>query len=324
MTSLQRGRHPRLAGLALMAMATSATLLTDFTLWASPAVAQESTVQEIRLRKLEAEVRALQRQVFPGGDGKMFPADGAGASASGGVPATTAVTDLLTRVDALEAQNARLTSQNEEIGNRLRQLEARGGAAPAPTAGPVAPVIKGEPAPAPTPLVAEKSATATMTSAMTSKPATALPAKPSAQRVAAVKAIIKPQTSDAGEDEYSYGVKLWQAKFYPEAQQQLKLFLDKYPKHSRVTYARNLLGRAYLDEGKPREAAPWFLLNYQSSKRGERAADSLVFLAQAMIEMKDTNRACIALAEFADTYKTEAAGRLKAQYATTRDTVKCN
>ena len=43
-----------------------------------------------------------------------------------------------------------------------------------------------------------------------------------------------------------------------------------------------------------------------------------------MVQMNDTNRACIALAEFADTYKPEAEGRLKAQLAETRGTVKCD
>ena len=81
------------------------------------------------------------------------------------------------------------------------------------------------------------------------------PAKPSPQRLAAVRAIPKPQTADAGDDEYSYGFRLWEAKFYPEAQQQLKLLIDKYPRYPRISYARNLLGRAYLDDGKPRDAA---------------------------------------------------------------------
>lgn len=120
------------------------------------------------------------------------------------------------------------------------------------------------------------------------------------------------------------GFRLWQEKFFPEAQQQLRLFVDKYPSHWRTTYARNLLGRAYLDDGKPRDAAPWFLQNYQTDSAGERAPDSLLFLAEAMIAMQDTNRACIALAEFGDTYPALASGRLKAQYDRTRASVTCS
>ena len=318
-------RRIRLAGVALAAVACQ---------WVAvlPAHAEDSTVQEIRLRKIEAEVRALQRQVFPGGDGKMFtPDNGAAGNAAGpqiGTPATTPVTDLLTRMDALEAQNARLTAQVEELSNHQRSATA-----PAPTPTPAATpaeVAAPEAAPAPTNLVdtpvkpaevkqAEAKPTAT-------RPAVTKPVatKPSAQRLAGVKAIIKPQTGDAGEDEYTYGYKLWEAKFYPEAEQQLKLYLDQYPKHKRISFARNLLGRAYLDEGKPREAAPWFLQNYQSNKKGERAGDSLLLLAESMVQMKDTNRACIALGEFADGYHADATGRLRAQYEQTRSQVKCN
>jgi TolA-binding protein len=141
--------------------------------------------------------------------------------------------------------------------------------------------------------------------------------------------VVKPATADAGEDEYSYGFRLWEAKFYPEAQQQLKLFLEKYPRHARLSYARNLLGRTYLDDGNPREAAQWFLQNYQAAKASprapsERAPDSLLLLAEAMGRLKDTSRACIALAEFADTYPAESSGRLASQYNSTRNAVKCN
>ena len=76
--------------------------------------------------------------------------------------------------------------------------------------------------------------------------------------------------------------------------------------------------------GKAKEAAPWFLKNYQSDKTGARAGDSLLYLGEAMIALKDTKRACIALAEFADTYPALASGRLKAQFEAARKQAKCN
>ena len=75
---------------------------------------------------------------------------------------------------------------------------------------------------------------------------------------------------------------------------------------------------------KPAEAAPWFLKNYQADKQGARAADSLLYLAEAMIVQKDTKRACIALAEFSETYPVVATGRLKSQYEADRRKVKCD
>nr|WP_088306969.1 tetratricopeptide repeat protein [Novosphingobium sp. B 225] len=305
---------------------------------ATPALAQStSDSAEVRIRKLEAEIAALQRAVFPGGDGKYFAplvqSGAAGTTTTTGTPASTPITDLLARMDAVEAQLARLTAQQEVSGNKIVQLEARVAALSASNAAAVTdtpPAANPAASPAvtvPKPVVTTPAITPPALApkpAVTTPAATTKPATPSAQRLAAVKAVEKPATADAGDDEYSYGYRLWEKKFYPEAEQQLKLFLQKYPKHTRVSYARNLLGRAYLDEGNPREAASWFLQNYQAGKKGDRAPDSLLFLAESMRQLKDSNRACVALSQFADDYPAEAAGRLKAQYDATRAGTKCN
>ncbi|MGB7369945.1 tetratricopeptide repeat protein, partial [Erythrobacter sp.] len=153
--------------------------------------------------------------------------------------------------------------------------------------------------------------------------AQAAEAGPSPERLAAVQQITKPQTGDAGDDEYTYGFRLWDAGFYPEARQQLASYVEEYPDHFRVTYGRNLLGRAFLDDGMPEEAARWFLRNYQEDRTGRRAPDSLLYLAEAMIAMNDTGRACIALAEFGETYPAVATGRLSDQYEANRRRVTC-
>jgi TolA-binding protein len=149
-------------------------------------------------------------------------------------------------------------------------------------------------------------------------------ATPSAARLAAVQAIAKPQTADAGDDEYSYGFRLWNAGFFPEARQQLTKYVEQYPSHARISFGRNLLGRAFLDDNMPEEAARWFLRNYQANKAGDRAPDSLLYLGASMIALKDTKRACIALAEFAETYPAVASGRLASDYQANRAKVKCS
>lgn len=280
---------------------------------AAPAAAQS---EEARLRKIEAEVRALQRQVFPNGAGRTFEPEITAAQPSTqpvGAPSTTAVTDILARLDALEGQLRQLTAGNEENANTLRLLQDRVKVLEA--AG--APAIAATPAPTPAPAATSPRDPAPRTAA-------AAPAGPNAERLAAVQAIVKPDTGDAGADEYAYGFRLWEAKFYPEAVQQLTMFVEKYPRHAQISYGRNLLGRAYLDDGKPREAAPWFLKNYQTDKTGARAGDSLLYLAEAMIALKDAKRACIALAEFAETYPALATGRLKGQYDASRGKAKCS
>ena len=285
---------------------------------AAPAFAQSVDPNlEVRMRKLEAEVSALQRVVFPGGDGRFFPQiqPTTGGATVSGTPATTPSADMLTRMDALEGHVSKLTAQVEEDRNQIDKLETRlaaveAGKTAAATGEPVVvtptpkPVIVTPPAPKPVTPVAK-------------------PVDPSAKRLAAVRAIAKPQTDDPGDDEYSYGFRLWEAKFQPEAQQQLKLFLTKYPKHARVSYARNLLGRSYLDEGNPREAASWFLQNYKADPKGDRAPDSLLYLGESMRQLKDTNRACVAVDQFARDFPKEAAGRLKAQYEATKGGLKC-
>lgn len=271
----------------------------------------EATTQEVRLRQLEAEVRALQRQVFPSGDA-------AGAASSNPVPATS----TLTRLDTLEAAVARLTAQNEELSNRLRGIDAKiGTVTPTPPAS-VAALTAPAPASAPAPAVAPPAVAAAAAPAMPPA-APSRAARASAARIAAVKAVAMPSTGDAAEDQYTYGFKLWQAKFYPEAEQQLQLFLENYPKSSRLSYARNLIGRAYLDDGKPQDAARWFLKNYEADKQGDRAPDSLLYLSQAMVELKDTNRACVALGQFGRDYATEAAGRLQGAYRKARNSLAC-
>ncbi|MCX7285705.1 MAG: tetratricopeptide repeat protein [Novosphingobium sp.] len=302
---------------------------------AAPVHAQSTTQadSEVRLRRIEAEVRALQRKVFPEGAGKTFVPEitpGQVAPSPTGTPAASVVSDVLARIDAMEAQMARLTAQVEEgqnraarLDERIARLEAAAASAddpassPAPSTATTGAAITPKPAASLTP----KPATTASTTSPT-KPVTA-PATPPAARVAAVQAIEKPATTDAGQDEYMYGFRLWEARFYPEAQQQLQIFVDRYPKHKMISHGRNLLGRAWLDDGKPGTAAQFFLQNYLADKKGARAPDSLLYLGNAMVKLRDTEKACGAFAELAANYPEETVGRLKNQYDAARASVKC-
>jgi TolA-binding protein len=287
---------------------------------------------ETRLRRIEAELRAVQRKVFPDGAGKTFGPEIAAPTntAATAAPATSAVTDLLTRMDSVETQLQRLTAASEDNQNHLSKLEARMAAleTSANTAGATAGTAATQAAAQSAPLVVASSAAVP-------RPAAKLPAKPAdkpepsrsdppADRVAAVMAIEKLASDDKGEDEYTYGYRLWEAKFFPEAQQQLLRVVQQFPKHSRISYARNLLGRAYLDDGKPGTAAQYFLQNYQADRKGDRAADSLLYLGVAMSRLKEEKRACVAFAEFKQIYPAETIGRLKNQYEAAAKPVTCN
>lgn len=290
---------------------------------------------EDRLRRIESQINALQRAVFPGGDERFFEPEIRPQAGTANQPArpqatTSALTDVLARLDAIEGQLARLTAATEvnenalaAIETRLAALEARGApgtanasATNASTAGSRASGVIAVPD--------DGSGSALAAADRPAGAAAQAATGPTPERLAAVQAIAKPATGDAGDDEYVYGFRLWDAGFYPEAQQQLSLFLEKYPDHWRTTYGRNLLGRAFLDAGEPRAAATHFFENYQADPNAARAPDSLLYLAESMIALGDTRRACIALAEFGDTYPALAVGRLKNQYDSLTGRVDCN
>lgn len=281
---------PRRLSALLLGTVLSASLLAPV-----PAAAQDDAA---RLRKLEAEVKALQRKVFPGGDGRYFEPEITAAQPVQTVPADISggpVTDLLARMDAVESALARLTAQTEINSNALRLLNAR---VDELEAGAVAMPIPVEP------------------DGGIGDGAGPPPELPAAQPPAAapesvpVAAIEKPSTGDAGDDEYVYGYRLWDAGQYPAAQAQLKKMLEAYPTHSRASYAQNLLGRAYLDAGQPRPAAEAFLKNYLDNRGGARAPDSLVYLGIATLRLGNKAKACEALEEFRLVYPQEASGRL--------------
>jgi TolA-binding protein len=310
---------------------------------------------EARLRRAEAEIRALQRAVFPGGAGRFFEpqitAGNGGSTSTGSItastnaPPATAVTEILARLDALEVQLQRLTARSEEGTNSLSMLETRVAMLEGGETRSLAPVDEKD---------VGDGATDTNLAAMTGGASGGVTGGvnggvtggvgagtsgqvdqsdppfraditrgPTPERLAAVQQITKPQTGDAADDEYSYGFRLWSAGFLPEARQQLSSYIEGYPNHFRLTYGRNLMGRAFLDDGMPEEAARWFLRNYQGDRTANRAPDSLLYLAEAMIAMEDTRRACIALSEFGETYPAAATGRLADQYESNRRRITC-
>ena len=285
----------------------------------TPVFAQDANIDG-RVGKLEKEMRAVQRQVFPNGAGKFVEPEIPSQTAPAPTTSSTSATaDLTARVDALEAQLATLTGQVELQGNGMRGLEGRLKAietqmaaqtaqteAVMPAAAPAAAAVT---LPKPKPVVA------------TGKPA--VTAKPNPARVAAVAAIERPATGDVFEDGYTYGYRLWEAKFYPESQATLEETLTKFPKHKRASYARNLLGRAWLDDKKPATAVKVFYDNYKTDPRGDRAPDSLFFLGSALTDLGKTAEACEAFGELERAYPDAVTSRLVERIAAGKTRAKC-
>ena len=293
------------------------------------ALAQPAAAQDVgaRVDRLEREMRAVQRKVFPGGAGQLIEPQITAPqtqTAAPGVPATSAVADLTARVSSLESQLSSLTGQIEQNQYKLRQLEqafeayrkstdaklAAGVAAPPPVTSDAAPppardvAAAGDTRDAPPPRI------------------TAPPAS-GGDRAKLVAAVARPATGDAAEDAYTYGYRLWQAKLYPEAAAALKKMVADYPQHRRASFAQNLLGRAYLDDGKPSLASIAFYDNYKKMPDGERAPDSLLYLGQSLVQLKKPADACKVYDELGEVYGDKLSASMKADVAKARTAAKC-
>ena len=300
------------ARIGLIAISAAAVLIP-----ASAVAQRQPPTPEQRIQRLERQVNEMQRQVFP----KGRPADTAGFSDD---PAATqsAVASLDQRLDAVERQMADLIRQNEENGHRLQQmasdlaqvrtaqeqritaLEQRmneaAAAAPAaaPTVEPVAP-------PKPTTTKPPKTTARSETAAATEKPSEGTP-------------------GDPGEDAYSEGFHLWEAGNYDQAIASLRAFTGAYPKHRRVSYANNLIGRSLLSKGDARGAAAAFLANYRNNPGGERAQDSLLGLGQALMQLGQPGQACKAYQELDAVYGAKIRADVKKQEADAKAQAQCS
>jgi TolA-binding protein len=290
-------------------------------LWTAAASAQsQDRTVEGRVGKLEQEMRAVQRRVFPTAGGQVLapevgpttPTPGVAA----GAPATSPVADLEARVSAIESQLARMTGQVEENGNRLKQLEDKVAEMTAPPPLPASIPTTATPAPA---AVAPSRPTVTA-------PARSAPAPGGASLVARneqVAAVERPSTGNAALDNYTYGFRLWAAKFYPEAQTQLQATLDKYGNDSVASRVQNLLGRAYLDDNKPSMAAKVLYENYRTRPKGDRAAESLAWVGESLIQLNRLKEACLAYDELGDVFAGSMPASVRDMMAKGRVRAKC-
>ena len=252
-----------------------------------------------RIERLERQVQQMQRQVFPRGR----PAETAGFADDPAATQSSVVT-LGQRLDSLERQMADLLRQSEENGNRLRVMETGMAQLKAEQEQRIA-ALEQRIAAAPVVVPDATSAPATTTTPPRPRPTTPAvitpprtgTATPATGGPAPVAAAV-----DEGEDAYTLGFRSWEAGQYDQAIAQLKSFTAAYPKHRRVSFANNLIGRAMLDKGDARGAATALLANYRSNPAGERAPDSLFYLGQALMKLGQPSQACKAYAELDAVY----------------------
>lgn len=291
-----------------------------------PAAAQDAAIGK-RVERLEKEMRAVQRSVFPGGSPTFFEGEIAPDNTPGERARTNApVIDLTARVDALESQLQTLTGQTEQNAFQLRELEKQFTAYKAEMdrrlSDPAAIVT---PASAVTTPTVRPPTTTSTASATPTKPPAAKPAATttSAARLALVKKVEIPSTGNETKDAYDYGYRLWEAKLYPEAQAQLKQVVTKWPSSSHASFAQNLLGRAYLDEGKPSLAAVAFYNNYKDRPSGARAPHSLMYMGVALDKLGRKADACKAFRELEEVYGDKAPQDVRTDAAAAKTKAGC-
>ena len=280
----------------------------------TPVAAQQRPASpEQRIDRLERQLRQVQRQVFPRGQ----PADTAGVVDE---PAATqsSVRTLDARLNGLERQLAEILRQSEENGHRLTVMQAeiaRLKTDQDERLGALERAAAAAPVPAPTATGAVPAVPPTGTGTTTpSRPAGGAPS-PAA-----------PTGADdaAAEAAYDEGYQLWRTGRYDQAITSLRAFSSAFPKHRRASWANNLTGRALLDKGEPRAAAEALLANYRGDPRGERAADSLYYLGQALMQLKQPEQACKAYEELEAVYGASMRDELRRLLPPAKAAAGCN
>ena len=279
----------------------------------APALAQrEVAAPEQRIERLERQLQQVQRQVFPRG----APAATAGF-ADEPAATQTSVRNLDERLNALERQLADILRQSEENGHRVseisselsrlrndqdRRLTALEAAAQA------GPAEQAQAEAMPEPIVA-RPRPSQLASVPEPNASTSSPAAPE---------------EDPAELAYDEGYELWRAGKYDAAIASLRAFTSAYPKHRRASWAHNLTGRALLDKDEPRAAAAALLANYRTNPKGERAADSLFYLGQALLALKQPGQACKAYEELEGVYGSSMRAELKRLLPDAKSEAKCS
>jgi len=229
----------------------------------------------------------------------------------------SSVVNLDSRIVALERQIADLLRAQEENGHRINEVEGKLKQSQEDAASRIA-ALEAQLA------AAKTQAAAPIEAAPVTKPSKPKPvvagddAKPKPTNAVATS------ETDPAEQAYDAGYQLWKNGEYDEAIGALRAFTSAYPNHRRTSWANNLTGRALLDKGEPRAAAEVLLANYRANPKGERAPDSLFYLGQALMKLKQAGQACKAYGELEAVYGATMRADLKKLLPNAKAEAKCS
>ena len=289
---------------------------------AIPAAAQTLPDLDKRVTRLEREVGRVARRVLPKGEQTLIEPEIGPAAVPAAPPppppaSAASVSELADRVGAIEARQRELTAQIEEQGNRLKQIEER--------------LAKFQP-----------DAEARLGKLEGASTATVAPPAPAAP-VALPEGALTPKGGKAGtkgkpaveeaadggpaistpELRYKAAYALVEAKDWARAGPALQAFIDQYPKHKLASNARYWLGRTQYAQLKFDAAARTQFDNYKADPKGDRAQESLFWVAQSLVKLKKMKQACqvydLVDKVYAETLKSE----LEPQFVAARKRAGC-
>ncbi|MBZ6377955.1 hypothetical protein B5C34_02265 [Pacificimonas flava] len=233
---------------------------------AGPVSAQTVDTLDRRVTRVEKEVRALQREVFPGGDERFFEPEvrtGDPAEEPGfGVPAATPSTVMTERLDALEQQVQTLTGQVEEQAFAIRQLQER---------------------------LERFESDATFR----------------LEQLEGGSAGGEAETAAGDGGPFDAALAQYRSGDYAGAQVGFSAFLEANPDDERASAAGYWLGRSLLARDQPAQAVRTFLENYQTYRDAPRAPDSLLWVGRSLMSLDPpvSDRACQAYDRLEEEYE---------------------
>ena len=321
------------AGMILLRMTLASLLLAT----AAPVFAADPPPIGTRVDRIEKELRAVQRKVFPGGAPAFSEPEIAAVPSAGptaGSPATEPLNDLTARVAGIEREVARMTNQLEQDEHRLTLLSEQaaqdrtGFEARLKALEGGAPLVAAAVAPGAVPPPADLAGSPFRTAPSTKPGRPTRPVVAPADDIAPVPMVPaagpSADSADPAEAAYMAAYRLWVDKKFAAAEDALGKVAAQYPKHRRASYARNLQGRAFLDDGQPAEAARALYANYQKDPRGERAPESLFYLGDALTKLKKTDDACRAYGELETVYGAKMGEGLRGRLPAARKAAGCS
>jgi tol-pal system protein YbgF len=282
-------------------------------------VASKQEVDQLdkRLDKLEGEMRAVQRKVFPGGNTRFFepeiqqpaPEPVPPASQNASTSSNDAAARLLVRVTDLEKQLAQFTGRVETLENRQRILEEG---------------FKKFQGDIEFRLTKLEEATAALVNPPAPQASLQIPSvsTPAANVPQTAPSVAKPGAANTPEAQYKAAFAFFETKDYVGAEQALSAWLARHEKHPLGSNALFWLGRTYMIQKDFGKAARSFLDGYNRFPKGERAPDSLLNLGEALLALNKPEDACATYNELQAVFP-DLRTELRPRLAAARSKAKC-